>query len=455
MKHFLYKVILTDNPSPHLSLPLEASMEGAGKAAFGTIEAPCTVAFHDQPQDAMKMSKGLAELLHFFPVQKTNILLHEGTIHLGPLFGIFTAGFTDSILRPAGERSLFFAKLLSIDSAAGMPSFLFGAHHINWEKGIVNGFIYGKDGWEQRHLPLPSVVYDRLPNRRLENHRALKLVKARLTKEYAIPWYNPGFFNKWEIHQLLIKDSTARRYLPETILHPSLSQLEQLLSDYRSVYLKPVNGSLGNGIFQLMYSREDAMYYSRHRDPDSGENKLRKYPALEHFFKHSFQGKHLENYLAQQGIKLEKFQQCPIDFRVHTNKDRTNEWKVTAIAAKISGRGSATTHLNNGGIVKTLEELYSEPKDRLLALDELTSAAICLSRSIDGSIDGMIGEIGFDLGIDNNGRVWMFEANSKPGRSIFDHPKLKTADINARRHTVDYALYLAERAIKNPEDLPL
>ncbi len=29
-----------------------------------------------------------------------------------------------------------------------------------------------------------------------------------------------------------------------------------------------------------------------------------------------------------------------------------------------------------------------------------------------------VGELGFDIGIDKSGNIWMFEANAKPGRSI-------------------------------------
>ena len=40
-------------------------------------------------------------------------------------------------------------------------------------------------------------------------------------------------------------------------------------------------------------------------------------------------------------------------------------------------------------------------------------------------MSGHIGEIGFDLGIDQTGAIWMFEANSRPGREIFQHVSLK------------------------------
>ncbi|XQY92633.1 YheC/YheD family protein [Metabacillus sp. HB246100] len=449
----MYSITIVNEHNQVIYLPIEMEAETKITAvSFGTLLLPCTVKYRPHLQDSICLSDTLVKTLHIPVHGKTHVMIHEDTIHLGPLIGIFTAGFTDSSLRPIGERSLFFAKFLSIDHSIGLYAYVFGAHHINWEEGTVEGFTYGKSGWTQKTFPLPNVVYDRLPNRRIENHQALKLVKKRLIKEYSIPWYNPGFFNKWSVHQLLINDQKAAKYLPDTVHTPSISKMEEMLSAYQSIYLKPVNGSLGLGVFQLMYSKEENIYYSRYRD-ENETNRLRKYPSLEHFLKASFKKRLLSSYLAQQGIKLIRLDGKAIDFRIHTNKDEYGEWKVTAIAAKVAGRGSVTTHLNNGGVVKTLEEIFDDPQQRLKALHDLTEAAILLSERIDSHIKGSIGEIGFDFGIDQNSRIWMFEANSKPGRSIFAHPELKEADLLSRKSALQFGHFLTKQAIYHPEDL--
>lgn len=449
----LYTIDTSTNFDKSILLPKSLMKFGSIESvSFGTLLLPCKVSYKKELDQNIVLHLNLANQLRLSNKSKTNLLIHEGTLYLGPLIGIFTAGFTESNLRPIGERSLFFAKFLSIDQSIGLFTFVFGAHHINWKDGTIDGYTYGRNGWKQVNLPFPNVVYDRLPNRRIENHHALKLVKKRLTDEYSIPWYNPGFFNKWNVHKLIIHEPRAANYLPATHHPPSISKMEEMLSSYQNIYLKPANGSLGLGVYQLMYSREDNHYYCRYRD-EKDINRLRKYSSIEHFLKSSFKGKLLSNYLVQQGIKLIRLDGNPIDFRVHTNKDALGVWKVTAIAAKVAGKGSVTTHLNNGGAVKTLEEIYDDPQERIKVLHQLTNASITLSKSIDDNIKGFIGEIGFDLGIDQNGHVWMFEANSKPGRSIFCHPELKEADILSRKSSLEYGFFLAKEAIINPEDL--
>ena len=160
-----------------------------------------------------------------------------------------------------------------------------------------------------------------------------------------------------------------------------------------------------------------------------------------------FRNRTLDNLIVQQGIPLIRFEKRPVDFRVHSNKDSQGNWQVTAIAAKVAGSGSVTTHIKNGGSVKTLRELFDDHKRAEEIEQKLTTAAITLSKSIENHLDGIIAEIGFDFGLDKHDQVWMFEANSKPGRSIFSHPKLKEFELLTRKLSLDYAIYLAEQSI--------
>jgi hypothetical protein len=448
-----YNITVTFTASKTLILPASARLEtnqDMTEVIFGTAASSCFVEFQEL-NGAIKISKDLMDDLRL-PLGKTQLILHKNTVYLGPLIGIFTAGFTGSILRPIGNRSLFFAKYLTAQKSAGLFAYVFGAHLIDWETGIVNGFTFDDDGWRQFKIPLPNVVYDRLPNREIEEHPALKMVKRRLRTEYGIPWFNPGFFDKWTIHQLLLPHAETALYLPETKLAPSKEEIEEMLNRHNSVYLKPRNGSLGLGVFQLIYSPDEQTYYCRYRS-DQEENILRKYRSLDQFFMYSFGSRKMNDYLLQERIKLIRIDQQQIDFRVHTNKDSQGRFHVTAIAAKMAGKGSVTTHVDNGGMIKTLEELFEQEEERNQAFHSLTLAALVLSEKIDQSIDGFIGEIGFDLGIDACKNVWLFEANSKPGRSIFSHPALKEEDLQSRKLSLQYALYLTKIAIEEPEAL--
>ena len=132
-----------------------------------------------------------APLFEQLSIPDEDLLLHafidEDTLFLGPLIGVLTSGFTSYPLKPVGERSHFFAKLLAVNKTVGALPFLFGEEHVDWDSGLIKGWIYTHDTWKVTELPLPNVVYDRLPNRRAEKLAEKRQMKERLLSDYLIP----------------------------------------------------------------------------------------------------------------------------------------------------------------------------------------------------------------------------------------------------------------------------
>lgn len=271
--------------------------------AFGATSKEATIKKHRKTRNTVGISSDLFKDL-FFPSATSNVhlFIEQETLYVGPLVGIFTSGFSTIKVRPIGDRSILFSKLLSVQKTVGVVAFLFGEQHINWEKGTINGLFY-EDGWKPIEVPFPNVVYDRIPNRRIENLNKIQAVKKRLQKEYSIPWYNPGFFNKLDIYERLLQDDSISDYLPETHALTNFSVIERMLSNFGNVYIKPKNGSLGKGIYQLLYDKKDGHYYTRFKDIDQG-NRLMKFDHLEALINHLFENQNLSHYIVQQGIHL-------------------------------------------------------------------------------------------------------------------------------------------------------
>lgn len=448
-----YRIEINNQLEKKILIPSELGGSQPIKVAFGNklVEAVCV----PHSRNKIVISKDI-QLELLLPEPELYGSLHafidSQTLFLGPLIGILTSGFTSFPLSPVGKRTTIFAKLLSVNKMIGALSFLFGEEHIDWEQGIIKGHFLIDSNWTTIQVPFPNVIYDRIPNRKSERKIAVKLLKERMQSDYLIPWYNPGFFSKMDIFERLQQDDRANSFLPETHPFTSFSVIERMLADYGHVYLKPSNGSLGLGVHQILYDRLEGHYYCRYRE-SVGDNKLRRFPSLESLMKNVFNKKNLTTMVVQQGIQLLRAEGRLVDFRVHTNKDENGEWQVAAIAAKVAGPGSPTTHIHNGGAVKTLEEIFELPEEQQRFREELTETALYLSKILETQVEGFIGEIGFDLGIDRNGRVWLFEANSKPGRSIFKHPALKDFDLLTRKLALAYGVYLTEKAITAPEEI--
>ena len=83
--------------------------------------------------------------------------------------------------------------------------------------------------------------------------------------EYRIPWFNPGFFNKWEIYECLQQDERTAELLPFSALEPDADKIEDMIDQYGFIYVKPAGGSFGKGIFQLS-KREENGILARHAE---------------------------------------------------------------------------------------------------------------------------------------------------------------------------------------------
>ncbi|MGR3763412.1 YheC/YheD family endospore coat-associated protein [Rossellomorea sp. NS-SX7] len=422
-------------------------------AVLGTKRQGVVCKRHPNGRNVIGISSALAKSMNL-PEKVTALSLYtkDDCLYLGVLIGVFTSGFTNFKLSPIGERSYFFRKLLSVQSSLGVIPFIFGEKHIDWENGLVNGYFHFGDGWVTETVPFPNVIYDRLPNRRSEKRKTYKEIKDRLQREYGIPWYNPGFFNKLDLFERLESDESVSQYLPETHSFQSFEEIERMLSLYKHVFIKPKNGSLGNGIHKLTFDRQAQDYYCRFRDTE-GKNRLVRFSSLERLMNSVFKNRSLDSFLIQQGISLLTEDSRPIDFRIHTNKDEKGSWQVSAMAGKVAGVGSVTSHANNGGVVKSLAELFPDPVRNTEVERSLKEAALRLSHAIECNMEGYIGEIGFDLGIDEDGSIWMFEANSKPGRAIFSHPHLRNFDKLTRKLALSFGVFLSQQALHHPEEL--
>lgn len=367
----------------------------------------------------------------------------EGEIQMGPLVGILTDTIQASDPYPFGSRSGFIKQIIR---SGAHKAYIFGftPSDINWQKETVNGyFLNSQGGWYRKVVPLPDVVYNRLPNRKAETMPYISSVRERFVKR-RIPIFNWSFLNKADVYRLLDNDPEALAHLPESVPNPTAAKIKEMLEKYHFIYYKPGGGSLGIGIYRLTY-QPGRGYYVRYRK--GNQNVLQRFPSFQSMMRmlQARHGSRLSQYVAQQGIRLIEIDKCQIDFRFHMHKNGRNQWVPAGIGAKKAGRGSVTTHVKNGGSLMTPEQALSRTfgSQANEILERAKRVAVKLSESIERNYPHRLGELGLDIGIDKSGNVWMFEANAKPGRSIFKHPALKSEGKASVSYIFEHCMYLS------------
>lgn len=366
----------------------------------------------------------------------------EREIQIGPVIGVLTS-VTGDAAAPFGGRTGFIREIMQ--AGAGKAFFIaFSPGQVNWQNEEVTGYVMSNDGrLVRKTVPLPDVVYNRLPSRREEKLASMENFKERFVRK-RIPLFNWSFFDKWDVYRLLDGEKEAEKYVPESSINPTPDEIRKMLEQHRFVYLKPTGGSLGIGIYRLTYNPARG-YFARFRR--NSANVLMRFNNFDGLMKmlkkHNIR---LQHYVVQQGIRLVELDGCPIDFRFHLTKNGQNQWVAGGIGAKKAGRGSVTTHIRTGGQLMTpehaLSRIYGSSKAERI-LNNAKDVAVKLAEAIESKYPHLLGELGFDLGIDQNEKVWMFEANAKPGRSIFKHPSLKSQGKTSILNIFEHCLYLS------------
>ncbi|MFC5529326.1 YheC/YheD family protein [Cohnella yongneupensis] len=430
------------------SSPLAKLLKLSGRKSvnvkLGRDTVPATVRLIKRKGNHVYMSAGLRRSVRIPKTGNVYVANDDNDeIQLGPLIGVLTDGVR-SASAPFGDRTGFVRELLRLGEKKAY-FFAFTPRDINWQQETVHAwFLDGGGGWVRRVVPLPDVVYNRLTSRRAETTMPITSLRERFLKK-RIPFFNWSFFNKSDVYKLLDNDVEALRHLPESVNNPSAERIRELLEKHQFLYYKPTAGSLGIGIYRLTYHPRRG-YFVRYRR--NGGNVLLRFSNFASLMKmlRARHGSGLSSYVVQQGIRLVEIDNCPIDFRFHMHKDGRNQWVVAGIGAKKAGRGSVTTHIKNGGSLMTPEQALSRTfGDRAeTVLKEAKDVAVKLSESIERNYPHTLGELGLDIGIDRDGAVWMFEANAKPGRSIFKHPALKEQGKASLEFILDHCMYLSK-----------
>lgn len=339
---------------------------------------------------------------------------------------------------PLSQQS-FLSKLCKLGEEAGIITYVFSPHQLTnqltnqrqssseyfplvpfgFSVGII-GFTYQSEtkNWVQHTYPLPDLIYDRAfftSASQLQKHQNAVHLLLQLKQ---IPFLGRCLKGKWEVHQQLALNEQLYTFLPETEPLRKLSRIILWLKDMNRVILKPENGSHGKGL--LYIEKMKKVFILKGRD---GHNRIlsESYSRPVQLLKRvaALIGSH--RYLLQQYLNLLTEEGTAFDVRALMQKDGRGLWSLTGMAVRLAPPGSITANLHGGGTAEELTPFLNQQFGPLLAAEiiaTLTRVASTIPTLLEQKF-GRFAELGVDLGVDQAGKVWFIEANSKPGRALF------------------------------------
>ncbi|KFN12032.1 tubulin-tyrosine ligase family protein [Paenibacillus macerans] len=213
-----------------------------------------------------------------------------------------------------------------------------------------------------------------------------------------------------------------------------------MLNEYGFVFVKPDNGTYGNGVMSVELWRDELAPESpmQYRLRYGTESEL--FPALEELYEALEKRIGQTPYLIQKGIHALTYRRRKFDIRALVQRTPRKTWETTGFIGRVAAQQKVITNYRGGGSVMLIEDLlapYTNAKEFARLYKEMKwigeQVAAQLARKFP-----RLKEIGLDIAIDEYHHIWILEVNTLPALFPFKmlHPKEVYKKI--RRYAVAY-----------------
>ncbi|ANS77332.1 hypothetical protein AWM70_19045 [Paenibacillus yonginensis] len=248
--------------------------------------------------------------------------------------------------------------------------------------------------------------------------------------------------SKWEKTKVLSRNSRLNSYIPDT--RPfSAEQLQLMLEQYNTVFIKPDRGTYGIGVMSIERYQDNPSS----TDTDSPWLYKLRYGIESRVFgslgeMHEILAERMNGkfYVIQRGIALLTYESRKFDLRVLVQKNLKGAWETTGFIGRVAGPQKIITNHHSGGQIRPIEELfkaYLDAKGLAALIHELRVLGAKVGYQLERKYPGLK-EIGLDIAVDGEFRPWLLEVNTLPALFPFKRLSDKTIYQKIRKYAQAY-----------------
>ncbi|GGA64808.1 YheC/YheD family endospore coat-associated protein [Ornithinibacillus halotolerans] len=401
---------------------------------FGLKVADVNIEIDANLGDDIHLAQSIVHRLNL-PVDCTyNIAVSNNELVIGPFIGIYMGRKETTLIK---KLRIFHTYVANYKDLNGVI-FAFTLDTVNKADLTMSGYYYNpkRDVWEKATLPYPASIF--------RKNTYNTDWKEHFGSLYGDRIYNYKSINKWEMYDRLKQFPEVIKYLPHTSLYQTVDDVTEMLDKHGNVYVKPIEGKKGKGIYNIISSNNVITVKTREKN----ENVEWTFTNKDDFS--SFLSVHLtkRKYIIQKTVELQ-IDNKVVDFRVGMDKDRLGNWQNFMFVSRVSGDNSIVSNRDiSGGETKlipdVLRDIYFMDEEMIEKhTKEFVSVAHTISKRLEET--GLsLGKLAFDFAIDKNKDLWLIEVNSKfPDDSLMDEIDNKETYFKIRHTNMEYAKMLA------------
>lgn len=213
---------------------------------------------------------------------------------------------------------------------------------------------------------------------------------------------------KDKIQPLFKNDQEVKKYLIPTINIKSFDDIKDFLTKHEKIVLKPVRSNRGKNVILLRREHENYIIGMKMEERYYPEREFQK------FYDENIIG---NDFIAQKYIASKDMHGNPFDCRVHVEKNGKGEWRTAKNFIRIGIGQKVVSNVSQGGGVSDIKKFlitnYGENKGELI-LQDVRRFAKVLPYKVERVLNREYMTLGFDVGIDKDGNLYIFEVNDFP-----------------------------------------
>ncbi|MCR8852262.1 YheC/YheD family protein [Lysinibacillus fusiformis] len=320
----------------------------------------------------------------------------------------------------------------AVAKAEGAQFFYFTPKSVDFAKRSIRAKVYEDGQWQEKSMPFPDVIYNAGSPEKLS---VSKEIIDRLKEEIPFTTYSIG--NKWNVMKRLKEAKEFEQYLIPSEIVKDADVFHKFINYYKRVVFKPIDGRKGKGIYFI--TKAGPKNFEVKKD---STNTIYSKPQLDALLKEQLAS---GTFIMQPYIQSITKAGQVYDFRLHVQKNGEGKWVVTTVYPRIAPNGSIIPNINNGGFTNYLDPfLEQEFKEEAYNIRRmLEHFSLALAHHLDEiqmeKFGEVIDEIGIDVGLDHQQKIWMYEVNWRPGC-----PPAFYLELDVVINSIRYAMYLAK-----------
>ncbi|MBO0992234.1 YheC/YheD family protein [Bacillus sp. SD088] len=306
--------------------------------------------------------------------------------------------------------------------------YFFSSGDVDFEKEEITADTFNNEEWERENIPFPDVIH----NIGIRSRAQQSQVERKLRK--ILPFTSFGLGNKFSLPKKLVKSGRYAELLVPFKVITDRSIVDEFLKENKKVVFKPLLGRQGRNIYFL-------------------EIKNNRYTLLEHKKKQVLTQEEFDVWVKERILKernsylLQPYVECrtkngePYDIRAHVQKNGEGKWTLTKIYPRVGNKKSILSNISRGGRTQDLKAFFENEfgQNSKKYEENIKQLAMDLTFHLDKLHGLALDELGLDLAIDKNDRIWLHEVNNGPQTTYHEEERA----VN----TIAYAKYIAENGI--------